>query len=576
MIILHIYLKGNVTLRNKFRSAVGYRFDIPTDELGIPYLPLGQIIAGRLKEISAVRIGYARPVGYLGMLREAHAFVNAVPGGREWIRSCFTEDHYVPDKGYRMRSLKSGQVFEAPIEFEETADTNAAGNILAGITRIGEKRENVSGEVEFSLLDVSAQAGQKMPYKNGCEYHALKYSAMLLTPAIVQSPYEEEADFSYIPGGMIRRSLKERLSGISDNVICTNAYISEKGQRLLPVPLCISYVKLDKEQIRYRLSPGKDPDKVEQDVSFSDTYTGNFENHMMECYKPETERFTTGRGIACDAFARGQVFAGTIFGSDKEIRIITDRIHRNPCFHFGNRSEEGFGEAYVTVEQLCEEEAATENLAVAFDVVCLSDTLLLNDEGMPSVQERDFLRELERRMGVSDKLDVVGKYTDVCLDYGDYYGWNQAGPAVRCLKMGSVFRIAAKDGIPVDMAPVVHTFIGERTMNGYGEIMAYPSKNQYYRVACYEMPKKYDKQYPLSVWNAQIGARLINTVVMKVLESRVRGLARTDREEYLNGVDADALIPTDLLSVLKERFDPGVDQETMVRWYKDELEKTDL
>ena len=106
--------------------------------------------------------------------------------------------------------------------------------------------------------------------------------------------------------------------------------------------------------------------------------------------------------------------------------------------------------------------------------------------------------------------------------------------------------------------------------------MAYPSKNQYYRVARYEVPEKYTKQFPLSIQSAQIGARLINMVVMKVLESHVRGLARADREEYLNGVDADTLIPMELLSVLKERYDPGMDQETMIRWYKDELEKADL
>lgn len=61
-----------------------------------------------------------------------------------------------------------------------------------------------------------------------------------------------------------------------------------------------------------------------------------------------------------------------------------------------------------------------------------------------------------------------------------------------------------------------------------------------------------------------------------VLESRARGLARADKEEYLNGMNADALTPVELLAALKERYDPGMDLEQMIQWYKDELEKADL
>ena len=39
---------------------------------------------------------------------------------------------------------------------------------------------------------------------------------------------------------------------------------------------------------------------------------------------------------------------------------------------------------------------------------------------------------------------------------------------------------------------------------------------------------------------------------------------------------ADALTPVELLAALKERYDPGMDLEQMIQWYKDELEKADL
>ena len=80
----------------------------------------------------------------------------------------------------------------------------------------------------------------------------------------------------------------------------SNAYISEERARLLPLPLCMSLVKLDKKRLHYRLSPGKDPSRVEQDVGVGDAYARSFENRLTIYTKPETERIASRGGKIAD------------------------------------------------------------------------------------------------------------------------------------------------------------------------------------------------------------------------------------------------------------------------------------
>ena len=260
---IHIILKGHVTFENRFNRSAGYRYDIPTDELGIPYLPCELFLPDKIKELPSVQIGRARPAGYLGMIQEAQKYTEHVQRGKEYIRSCFTEDLLDRKEGYRVRYLKEGQVFSAPVTYASLSDLAALKEILGSITQIGETGGGITGEAVLSLKDVAEVVKRKEPLRPGCTYRALDYSILLLTPTTIQGLYQDAESYCYIPGGLIRQTIRKWLSGLDEDVICTNAYLSRNGERLLPVPLCISYVKLEKEQIRYRLSPGKDPSVVD-------------------------------------------------------------------------------------------------------------------------------------------------------------------------------------------------------------------------------------------------------------------------------------------------------------------------
>ena len=129
---------GEIAFESRIKLSAGYRCDIPVDQLGIPYLPLAEILrdSALCEAVPGIRVGFARPDGYLGIIREAEQLVRRIPNGAEEIRAHYTNDRFFKDRGIRIRSLKSGQTFYAPLHCREK-DLKTAEELIRGITRIG-------------------------------------------------------------------------------------------------------------------------------------------------------------------------------------------------------------------------------------------------------------------------------------------------------------------------------------------------------------------------------------------------------------------------------------------------------
>ncbi len=290
-----------------------------------------------------------------------------------------------------------------------------------------------------------------------------------------------------------------------DRLICSNAYISSGTMRMLPTPICVSVVKLDKEELRYRLAPGKDPSIAEQDIVLPGTYTEGVQDHLVRYTSPLTEHIVADDENVYDALSAGQIFSGTICGTDEEIRAIADFINNNSLTHLGNLTLDGFGSVYRRADRLHEAGIPSEVMASCFDVCCVSDTLIINDMGMPSCRVEDLLAEIEYKLGVFGKLKIVGKYISVCQDCRKNSEWGVERADARCFAAGSVLRLETADE-PLDISVILHCFIGERNSIGYGEIAAYPAKGQYYRLAEKTVPclfrkvrQSYYEQIPVAV-----------------------------------------------------------------------------
>lgn len=567
MFLIEIKTIGEVSFDKQNRNPHGFKYDVPFDNFGLPSIPLFEEINNKYPLPDGVKISFATNEGYPGLMTMLGLLVENVRGVTPFIRNNYTNTRFYPEKGYKTRSIKAGLVFVAYIQFPEEEKENIR-NILNSITQIGVCDGEITGRVSVSFREFT-RSKRRYPLVNDlCNYTSLDYSVRLLTPTCIAAPYNDGAKTEmFIPGETIRNYLK------MDNIICSHAYPSSKRERLMPVPLCASLVKLDKKQLRYRLSPGKNPDLVEQDVVIKNSFTENIRKHTVRFTSVETEKIVTSDGVGKDFLMPGLVFSGTIYGCKSDLLEVVNRFEDQFLgFIGGAETNEGFGEVLFSVDRLNEDAVPEQRLASCFDLVCLSETMIINDDGMYTCDAEDLLKEIERVLGVSDVLRIAGKYTDAFYDYRTNQKWGCDGAVTRCFAIGSVLRIVTKDGSAIDIAGILHTFVGERNIDGYGEIMVYPAGNEYYRLAERFTPIDYSA-IAIEDRDIMIGASAVNSVLRIMIEAKVKALAEIDREEYQSGIPAEKLVPLELLSFLKARFASCVDDDTLKQWYIQGLEE---
>jgi hypothetical protein len=573
MLYLRIKTIGEVAFPSYMKLEEGYWCDIPFDNLMLPYIPLEGLLRHEGLIDGNIQIGFAHPDGYRGLSLSAIELLNKSPEFVRFIKSYFVNDRFLKENGTRVRSLRAGMCYyatvHAPDEYMDGLKQKLNGRKHIGITS-----KEITGEVELQLMDMDRNLADCVDISPDMDYSSLEYSMLLVTPVCFHAPYEEgDMTYLYIPGAHVRQLIMNLVPDLTQEekecVRCDNAYISRQGKRLLPVPACMSVVKLDKKQLRYRLAPGKNPKLVEQDVGLTDCFAEEFESHYIKYTTPETEHIASIDGKIYDALTTGQTFCGTIYGSDSSIRKIVAALQQNQATYMGDLTEQGYGEIYLHVARLCEKETPAEILAKTFDVSCVSDTILLNDDGMPSCKAEDFLREIEHFLGCTNKLEIEGRYTNIYRDYSRKLEWNEDGPVVRCLAKGSVLRVRTCDGEPVDIYPLLHCFIGERNEDGYGEVIAYPARGQYYRLAENVPPSRYEQNYSLPLRGIGIGADFTRSVLESIIKSHVSALAIFDRMEAESDTLPESEVPVDLLRELMEYYEPTVPIRDMIRWYQD-------
>jgi hypothetical protein len=199
--------------------------------------------------------------------------------------------------------------------------------------------------------------------------------------------------------------------------------------------------------------------------------------------------------------------------------------------------------------------------------------LLLSDSGMSAYHAEDLLEEVERVLGVPGRLKITSKYTGIRHDYSRSAegGWER--DVKRCLKMGAVIRVETLDGSSVDISPLLHTFIGERTEEGYGELIAFPARECYYRLAENVAPAVYAMNTVNTPRDLAISALFVSTVMKDMLKAGVESFAAVDRSEYQRGVSAEALLPMELLHFLQDNFYPAASDEELREWYLNYLKE---
>lgn len=574
MYIIQIKTIGEVALPTTMNSSVGYLYDIPTDDLGIPYLPVSVLYEKLKNQFPNLRLGLAHPDGYMSFVRNAYILKENIPNCLPMISSYFLNERFIQEKMCNIRSLKAGQTLNSHIFFEEK-DEKEIKKALEEIKHIGISYGKITGEVSVKLINQKNEDENKVELSPKCTYSSLDISYFLQAPTCFYTPFADGASTtSYIPASDIKNELMENMNCDSidwEEITFSNAYIAMNGQRLLPTPICVSVVKLDKEELRYRLAPGKNPKITEQDKGLEDTYTNECHKHLTRYVAPEREHILSKDGQLYDALSSGQLFIGRIYASDDDIRKIAKYISQNSITNIGTLRNEGGGEVLRTIYQINEDEIPEVCLQQCFDVCCVSNTLILNEKGMYTCRAEDLLNEIEHILGVSGKLKIIGKYTNIHHDFSKNHKWNEDRGVTRCFAKGSILRVEVI-GEAIDIFPIKHCFIGERTNEGYGEICTWPGRGQYYRLGKKVLLPRYNTFTKEKPRNMILGARMTKAVITSLLKSKVQALAAIDKEEYSEGLSLEEIMPTELLNMLRDLYDPLLTSQEVNNWYKEKLE----
>ncbi len=576
MYFIQIGILGPVSFERNMNSEVECRYDVPVDSFDIPYIPPRALLDATGDLLSGAQIGFAHPDGYIGRVMSAQILKDNIPGCGPYIKDCFLTGQDNSRKDYSVRALKPGQVFKAFLNCREE-ETERIEQALKEVHQLGvvSPEDGITGEVEIRLVETERQMFGKAALRDKCSYTSLDLDLMTISPTCFYTPFSEKGGTElFVPGSVILDSLMKwmgRENGIDwDQMICSNAYLCVRNTRLLPTPICVSIIKLDREQLRYRLAPGKNPRITEQGLNMQGTFGMDFQKHLTRYTVPETKFFISESGERYEALTEGMAFRGTIYGPDAALRQIADFVSRFPIMQIGSLTNEGFGEVYARVPALHEGAIPEEHLPTCFDICCRSDTLILNDRGVPTCRAEDLLAEIEYVLGVSGRLRVAGKYTAFQKDYTRNSRWEQERTVVRCFAKGSILRLETVGG-PLDISRIIHCFIGERNREGYGEMAAWPAQGTYYRLAEKITPERYEMPGPIAYRDIVFGSRMNGEVINEMIRNRLTRMGKQDREVREAGIRTETDAPMELLRLIRELDNPLLEEEQLVRWYHEGL-----
>ena len=152
-----------------------------------------------------------------------------------------------------IRVVNKGLVFEAECELKmNEADRKVVEQAVSLVKHMGVSRTRGLGLVEMKLEDGKKKKAEHVLFKKDqlSDKNKIGYKIHLKSPMICKSAKGNQADTeNYIAGskvlGLLAGALKEKYSTVLDGgeLIVSNAYIMNKGQRCLPGKISLQKVK---------------------------------------------------------------------------------------------------------------------------------------------------------------------------------------------------------------------------------------------------------------------------------------------------------------------------------------------
>lgn len=273
-----------------------------------------------------------------------------------------------------------------------------------------------------------------------------------------------------------------------NDVIVSNAYISTENGRCIPGPISLQKEKdtfcnedgfINLTDMLYSdIIQGKQMSSAGVDYADNKNCITSVDTQITYHHsRPEDK--SVGRATGDDessfyqlaSIEAGQAFKGYILaGKNSAQKIITAlETLSNIRMGYGKTSE--FGAVDFTIDAVHE---ITDKVELVNDAVVelVSDAILYNRSGIASTDVETLLEYICECLGISDTSIIQINKPFFCFNAIGGYNvtWGCRKPIINAIGKGSVFKIHSDQVF--DVGKLNHMFIGERTFEGFGELLA--------------------------------------------------------------------------------------------------------
>lgn len=409
-----------------------------------------------------------------------------------------------------MRVVKKGLVFEAQAEVPKQLQKEFAQICRQlrhmGVARtrgLGEVTVTVEAEKDASTETAFAQAMAQVK-RTKAEEIRISYWMQLKSPVLLKSVAGGETRTQdYLEGNKMLGILAEALGQeafrseiLESGVICSNAYLSDLMERMVPASAAYYVNKDQKVQdnvlvVKNRAAQCEDSRRdTAQITPLANCFVGQARDGVRRMVRTSSEIHyhharpgdkSIGRATRDTAFyqlsslSAGQVFAGYIQCKSSLGEVIVGALEKMKNTRIGNNRSSEYGAINIVKVEV----APMEKVSCKDEVFCMrmvAPTIIYNDMGMCTTSVSDVEKTVGELVGAEVKVEATFlKYATL----GGYNTtWQRPKPVLNVLDKGTtyVFRVISGEAtIPMGES----IFVGERNHEGYGEIIFEKVSNEY-------------------------------------------------------------------------------------------------
>lgn len=476
-------------------------------------------------------------------------------------------------------SLRTKRVLRRGLEFEAECNPGKKMNAelqeslklaVSLVKHMGVSRSRGLGLVEMKLEDDStgkmeAEESNKhvlITKEQLKEQNKISYRITLKSTMVCKSPQGNQAQTQdYIAGskvlGLLAGALgREAYLDLMEHhgIGVSNAYIMNGEKRCMPARISLqkqkdqSYDEEGKMLVKDMLY---DPDVTGKQMTpagvaylDADNHTASVVTEISYHHQRPTDK-SVGRATGEDGssfyqlcgISAGQTFGGSIYADKVCAEKILEAVNALGEVRMGYGKSSEFGAVDFVLYDV--EPSSEQSPSMMHDAVLTlgSDVILYNEYGMPSTEINVLKHCLEAVIGVDD-LELTHPFLDFALIGGFNVTWQRRKPAFHALGKGSTFLIHSDKGF--DAERLRSQFIGERTAEGYGELIVTPAEASadvcIYKTAD-ATPKKRENirnQLIVGEETGRILQQLLQNEFARQMEETVRIRLKTALEENQN------------------------------------------